>query len=92
MKHLFDWIETLDLREGTKLHLAFWMTCPVAGVLGAMIWWIVQLWCLRSWDWLVCFIGYPVIISWFVVLMYSYNYDFHNGKHIPVKSQPPRQC
>ena len=86
MKHIFNWIDTMDFQENTKLHLAFWFVCSIAGLSGAALWYIVQLWYLRSWDWLICFIGYPAVISWIVVLLYSYTHSFHNGKHMPVSS------
>ncbi len=37
------------------------LNCMIAGFAGLIVWLIVRLFALDSIDWLVCFIGFPVV-------------------------------
>ena len=46
-----------------------------AGLAGLLLWLIVRIWCLKTWDWMVCFVGYPVILAWLVTVLFSCRRD-----------------
>ena len=37
------------------------LACTLSGLTGLILWGIVQLFALNSLDWLICFVGYPVM-------------------------------
>lgn len=80
MKNLWTYIENKNWHADTKYRVALLILGTLFALAGLALWLIIRIWALSTWDWMVCFIGYPVVISWFVVLLYSCNHDFHDGK------------
>ena len=80
MKNLWTYIENKNWHADTKYRVALLIFGTLYALAGFAVWLIIRIWALSTWDWMVCFLGYPVVISWFVVLFYSCNHDFHDGK------------
>ena len=70
MKNLWTYIEKKKWHADTKYRVALLILGTLFALAGLALWLIIR----------ICFIGYPVVISWFVVLLYSCNHDFHDGK------------
>ena len=79
MRSIWDFFERRNWRAETKYKALLWLLSMVFGLAGALVWGIVQIWALKTADWLICFVGYPVILSWLLVVFYSGRHDFHNG-------------
>lgn len=80
MKYIWNKIEDKKWKAATKYRAFLWVLGIISGAIGLILWGFVQIWTLKTLDWMVCFVGYPVIISWFVVLLYSCNHDFHDRR------------
>ena len=80
MRYLWNYIEDKNWKAGTKYRAFLWVLGFIFGVIGLILWSFVQLWTLKAMEWMICFVGYPVILSWFVVFLYSCNHDFHDGR------------
>lgn len=52
----------------------------IFGIAGLLIWLVVQNRTLKTWDWMLCFIGGPIVISWFVALLYHNYHSFYDGR------------
>ncbi len=79
MKHLYTFLEYKNWRAATKFRVFLLLEALIYGLAGFAVWGIVQLFALRSVEWMICFIGYPVIASWFLVFVYTINRDFTDG-------------
>lgn len=79
MKYIWNNIEDKNWKAATKYKAILLFLGIIFGSMGLILWGFVQIWAFKTLDWMVCFIGYPVIMSWFVVLYYSCNHDFHDG-------------
>ena len=77
---LWDHIEQLNLKTENKFHLFRIILEIPAGVIGLLLWLFIRIWCLKTWDWMICFIGYPVITTWLVAVLYSCRHDFHDSR------------
>ena len=78
LNFLWNHIEHLNLRAENKFRLFRIIPGIAAGVIGLLLWLVIQNWCLKTRDWMICFIGYPVIITWFIAIFYSCRHDFHD--------------
>jgi len=79
MKHLWNYIDRLNRHAEAKYRSAELILAALYGLLGFAGWLIAGRRLFSAWDWMVCFIGYPVIISRLVVFLYYCNHDFHDG-------------
>lgn len=79
MKHLYNYLENTNFRATTKFRLFLLIEALLYGLGGFAVWGIIQLFALRSVEWMICFIGYPIIFSWFLVFVYTLNNDFTDG-------------
>ena len=80
MKYIWNKIEDKNWKTATKVNAFLWVLGVLYGSIGLVVWSVVRIWALKTLDWMICFVGYPVIISWLVVLLYVCNHDFHDGK------------
>lgn len=48
--------------KGSRCRCFRILNCIVAGLFGLILWLIVRLFALDSPDWMICFIGYPVVV------------------------------
>ena len=79
MKRLWKYLDGKNWKMTTKFRAAMWIVGTVFALVGFCIWLIIRVWVLSTWDWMICFIGYPFILSLFVVFLYSCRHDFHDG-------------
>ncbi len=78
MKLLWSWIDKKNMPVYAKYRLALLTAGVLSALLGFVLWLVIRSWTLSTADWMVCFIGYPVIISWLVVFFYSCHHAFHS--------------
>lgn len=80
LKIFYSQIDRLPLGARQKFLLFFLLTGILLSLCGLFAWLIIRRWALNSWDWLICFLGYPFIIAWFAVYLHTLNSDFHDGQ------------
>ena len=78
MKNLWTYIDKKKWHADTKYRVALLILGTLYALAGFAVWLIIRIWALSTWDWMVCFLGYPVVISWFVVFFFSFIHDFHD--------------
>lgn len=78
MHRLWSYIDSKKLHEATKYRLLLIILGLLSALAGFGIWLIIRLFALSTLDWMLCFVGFPVILSWFVVFFYSCRHDFHD--------------
>ncbi len=85
MKRLWNYVDQKHWSQKTKFKFAFLVLGTISAIAGFLAWLIIRFWALSTWDWMVCFIGYPVCIAFFVTAVYGGNHGFHNGAYSPSK-------
>ncbi len=78
MKKLWTYIDEKPWSEKTKYRAIILIVSFISGTAGFFIWLMIRTWALSTWDWMLCFILWPVIISWPAVFLYSCRNRFHN--------------
>lgn len=81
MKSLWTYIEKKKWRADKKYRAALLLFGSVFALIGFALWLIVRIWALSTWDWMVCFVGYPIAASWLAVFFYSNDHAFHDGEY-----------
>lgn len=79
MGKIWKYIDRKDWNSSSKYKTILIVFAVLSAVFGFTAWLIIRNWTLSTWDWMICFAVYPVIISWFALFTYSCNHDFHNG-------------
>lgn len=79
MRTLWTYLDGKNWQAGTKYKIILLLLGTVFALTGFAVWLIIRIWTLSTWDWMICFIGYPVVISWFAVFFYSCKHSFHSG-------------
>jgi len=79
MKSLWDQIDRFDLSVKAKLRIAFLFQGIIYAIGGFLAWSLISHWAFASTDWLICFVGYPVIASFFITAVYSCLHKFSEG-------------
>ncbi|MCR4674199.1 MAG: hypothetical protein K5675_04245 [Lachnospiraceae bacterium] len=79
MKKLWNYIDNKNLKAKTKYMLAFLIVESAATLFGILLWLVFRLFGYSSGGWLFCLIGYPVMITFYVTVLYLYGHEFHNG-------------
>jgi len=82
MKKLWDYIDRQEWHIDKKYAVAFLIPAVLFGAAGLVIWLIVRNFALSGWDWMLCFIGYPAIVSMILVFIYGCNHEFTCGRTI----------
>ena len=76
MKKLWNMTERMSLTADRKL-LMFRLICEaISASAGVLVWLILRIWILDSWQWLLCFAGYPAVIARFSASVYCLNHEF----------------
>lgn len=78
IKLLWNLIDRKNYPIETKIKMVLLISGILYGLFGFLIWLPVHLIALDSLDWLLCFIGYPIILSCFTVVFYSCRHEFHD--------------
>ncbi len=79
MKKIWDLIDQRNWSASAKQTFAFWIFGILSMTAGYFLWKIIGLRMLGSVDWMLCFMGYPVIFSFVMVYMYACRHEFHDG-------------
>ena len=80
MNRLWRYIENKDWNTETKYKFLLLIIGVLSAVAGFITWLLIRPEMFATVDWMLCFIGYPVFISWFIVFFYSCRHDFHDGR------------
>ncbi|MDO4975700.1 MAG: hypothetical protein Q4E53_00405 [Eubacteriales bacterium] len=80
MKKLWKYIEKKNWPAEKKYRFALLLFGCLFALIGFALWLIVQNFALSSWDWMICFIAYPLMLSWIMVFLFSCKYAFHDGE------------
>ena len=76
---LWKRINYINLQAESKFRI-FRIALEIpAGLTGLLLWLIIRSRYLQTRDWMVCFIGYPIIISWFISILFICRHPFQNG-------------
>ena len=77
--NLWRCIDRINIKAESKLRLFSLALEIPAGMSGILIWLVIRIWCLRTLDWLVCFIGYPAVTAWIIAILFTYSHEFHDS-------------
>ncbi len=77
MKALWLFIDKKTWKRDTKYKAALLIFGVLAALAGFLVWLAVRNTALDTGEWLICLIGYPVLISWVVVFIFSCHHEFH---------------
>lgn len=80
MNSLWYLIEKQNLSAKAKYPLIQLILGSLFALIGFILWLFVRTRGFSSADWLICFLVYPMIVSWFLIFLYSCNHEFHDGK------------
>lgn len=59
MNHLWNWVDRREMTDAGKIRIFLLMNCLLCSVLGLVVWLFVSRFALNTWDWALCFVGYP---------------------------------
>ncbi len=77
MKKLWNIINRLETKKSMKNRIFLVSLIFVNIVIGGTIWLLIGRLLLPGIDWLICFMGYPVVfIGFFGGVLYLYNHEF----------------
>lgn len=76
LRLLWNCFEKKDWKIFSKQRAFFGALMLLSGMIGYCIWLIVSLYALKTLDWMICFIGYPILIGVFIGYLYTCNHDF----------------
>lgn len=79
MKQLWKFIDKKNWTAKRKIAAAFMIIGTLAALAGLAVWLGIRNMVLTSPKWCICFMGYPVMVSWFAVYLYYCNHVFHEG-------------
>jgi len=82
MKILWNSIDRLDRSIRFKYTIALTVYGIISCLLGLTLWMSIRSQSLHTWDWMVCFAGYPILFSTFFVFYHGSRYEFHDGSHV----------
>ena len=79
LRSLWNRIDHISIKPESKC-LLFRIALEIpSGLAGLLLWLILRSWCLKTWDWMVCFVGYPVIAAWFFAVLFCWRHEFRNS-------------
>lgn len=79
MKRLWSYIDKKNMTASAKFGIAALLLSISFALGGFIIWCIISIWALSGLDWMICFILYPAVISWFLTYIYYCNHSFHDN-------------
>ena len=62
MKNLWTYIENKNWHADTKYRVALLILGTLYALAGFAVWLIIRIWALSTWDWMVCFLGFVIMI------------------------------
>ncbi len=79
MKNIWMYIDRKNWEAGKKYRVLLLILGLLYMLCGLAAWLIIRTRAFSSIDWMFCFIGYPVVISWITAFLYTSRHEFHNG-------------
>lgn len=76
MNTLWTLIDEKKWKPETKYAVILSILGTLFGLVGFLVWLIIKNWAFSTPDWMLCFIGYPVLLSWYIVVFYSCGHEF----------------
>lgn len=77
MKLIWNAVNKLNLYEKEKNYLFLLGSFILYGLIGFIIWTLIQFFVLSELEWMFCFIGYPAIFIGFAGgILYLYEHSF----------------
>ncbi len=83
MNILWTYINQKNWTAITKYKAVSLILGALYSLVGLILWLVVRMWILSTLDWMICFMGYGMVIGWLSVFFYSLRHDFHDGKPEP---------
>ncbi len=81
MERLWKNIDRREWMAETKYAFVIIISTLLSSVTGLVLWALVRNWALSTIDWMVCFMGYPAVVSWIALFIYSAGNELHNGSY-----------
>ncbi len=82
MKHLWTYMDKQEWSSKTKYIIASLILGIPAALAGYLFWLIVRIFAFSSWDWMICFTGYPFVFAWLYAFRETGRHDFHDGSTV----------
>ncbi|MCR4715691.1 MAG: hypothetical protein K5656_00790 [Lachnospiraceae bacterium] len=82
MKMLWNYIDKKNWNKEKKFKIASMIICAASAFVGLIIWRIVSIWSLNSIDWMLCLLGYPIVISLYASYIYYCNHQFRDDESL----------
>ncbi len=80
MKQLWQWIERKSWKRNSKYQVFTLLCALISAMLGLILWGLISPFAFSSLDWMICFLGYPVVCSFFLVFFYASRHPFSHTK------------
>lgn len=81
MKHLWMYLDRKKWKSETKYRTLLLIAEAVSALAGLAVWLILRICFQISWNWIIYWIGCPVVLSWLVVFFYSCHHEFHDKEN-----------
>ncbi len=79
MRTLWAYLDKKNWQAQTKFKCASWILGIMGAFIGFLLWYVILSRFLPGIEWLLFFVMFPVILSWFIAFFYSCRNDFHDG-------------
>ncbi|MCR4588101.1 MAG: hypothetical protein K5682_06800 [Lachnospiraceae bacterium] len=79
MKTLWTYINSKKWKTPNKYRFIFFISGFTGAFAGFVLWLVIHIWALSTLDWMLCFIGYPILLSLFWVYIYTSNHPFYES-------------
>ncbi len=79
MKRIWKRIDGKTWKRETKYRMAVVLFCMMFSLAGFGLWMVLRRWICASGEWMLCFIGYPALLSPVIVFLYDSRHEFHDG-------------
>lgn len=66
MQRLWKWIRRRKISSENRIKLFLFLNSLLCGVIGFAVWVFVGRYAFSTWDWALCFIGYPGFFGGFI--------------------------
>ncbi|MCR5580693.1 MAG: hypothetical protein K6F66_03810 [Pseudobutyrivibrio sp.] len=81
MRGFWNYVDRKNWLARTKYVVAIIVICTLFAAVGLGLWFIIKDYALSTIDWMICFICYPIVISYIGVFIYGCNHEFHDGHY-----------
>ncbi len=81
MKKVWNYIDGKNWKRDTKYRLMQLILGTISAAAGFVLWLILREWAFSGGEWMICFVGYPLLISCVTVFIYESRHELHDGFH-----------